>query len=127
MNEQTTSVAKDVQLESYEEHLLSKYDEISQHFNEQGAQGQELVEDKREEEQQSGSSMITEDASTHEMRPSPEMANEQDRLSFNNKWQAEKENADAKNEYAEHLVEVHGKENGNSAEPSQDYDYDCSR
>ncbi len=126
MNEKTTSEAKDVQLESYEEHLLSRYDETSQHFNEQ-SQGQEWAEDNREEEQQSGSSMITEDASTHEMRPPPEMANEQDRLSFNNKWQAEKENADTRNEYAEHLLEEHGEENSISADHSQDYDYDCSR
>lgn len=121
MAEQTTSAAKDVQLESYEEHLLSKYDETSQHFNEQ-AQGQELAEDQREEEQQSGSSMVTEDTSTLEMRPPPEMANEQDRLGFNNKWQTEKENADAKHEYAEHLLEQHGDNNDLSDDRNQEYD-----
>jgi len=121
VDERTTSAAKDVQLDTYAQSALDNYGELTNEFN-----GQDY--DRGHDD---GSQMVQQDAATNDNRPPPEMARDQDRETFNEKWAAEQERAEPqqleRDEYAEQALESYGDELSQDYSQGQDYGNDYSR
>ena len=69
--------------------------------------------------EEEGSAMVKGDGQNHEMRPDPSIAEDQDRLTFNEKWQAEQDAADAR--MLEKYLERLNPENENTREQDRDH------
>lgn len=114
--------AKDVHLQSDEPIAYEQQDGIKQPFAEAHRDyvNLELME-AYEEQTGQGSGMVREDSLSHDMRPDPEIAAEQDRQTFDEKWEAEQESARSEliEAYAEQVAEAdrdRGRENDRDQE-----------
>lgn len=100
--------AKDVHLQSDEPIAYEQQDGIKQPFAEAHRDyvNLELME-AYEEQTGRSSGMVSADAMTHDMRPDPEIAAEQDRQTFDEKWEAERDGAQSElfNAYAEQVAD----------------------
>ncbi len=97
VTERRTSAAKDI-LTPDTERLLEQYGVVSEKF-ERAHDGPEPERDDREDH--SGSSMVENDQPKPELRPPPEIANDVDRESFNERWFDEQRAADERAEARE--------------------------
>ena len=115
--------AKDVHLQSDEPIAYEQQDGIKQPFAEAHRDyvNLELVE-AYEEQTGRSSGMVSDDAMTHDMRPDPEIAAEQDRQTFDERWEAERDAAQSEllEAYAEQVTseQDQGRENDRDHELS---------
>ena len=72
-------------------------------------------------EDEEGSQMVKDDGQFHDMRPDPSIAADQDRQTFDDKWQAEYDRADAQ------MLERYVKEQEAENDNSRDQDHDRNR
>lgn len=88
------SAARDVQLQSDEPSPLDEHPGIKQYFQEAHRDYQPLeLEQESEAEAGRGSQMVEQDKPEPELKPDAELAADQDRESFNERWTAEQEAA----------------------------------
>lgn len=87
-----TSHGRDVKLDGQETNSLEQHPGVQRYFAEanQNDPSQSM---EAEQDQGQGSSMVEQDKPEPELKPNPEFAADQDRVSFNDKWASEQDNA----------------------------------
>lgn len=104
-----------LQIGDQEPSSFEKEESIQKHFQDAH---RDYVPLELEEE---GSDMVKGDGHNHDMRPDPSIAQDQDRETFNDKWQAEQDSADAR--MLEKYLEQSDPESDNSREQERDLDW----
>lgn len=106
MSEQSTSHAKGISLGSESENSLDRTENIGTDFN---SAASEQSKEPAQANDGHGSDMVKDAGAANNLRPPPEMAEEQDRASFDEKWSAEQEKADLRDKYRAAIEEQYEK------------------
>lgn len=94
-----TSNARDVQFPGEQPNSLDQQDPLSPKFDEVRHNSNPDLAEIYNEQVSDGSTMVKDDELSHDLRPDPEIAADQDRASFDERW--EKERLAAKNEISD--------------------------